>query len=266
VNVSLELRLVDAFASGPFTGNPAAVVFLDQPRDDAWMQHVAMEMNQAETAFVQSRGDGFGLRWFTPGAEVDLCGHATLASAHALWESGRLPADSPARFFTRSGWLGATREASGDITLDFPAVPCLATSAPANLDAVLGVRPEAVLDAGSDLLCVFADAAAVRALAPDFPAIARWPFRGVVVSAPGDRDGIDFVSRCFFPALAINEDPVTGSAHCALATYWGERLGKDVLVGFQASPRGGAVRCARQGSRMALTGGAVTTVRGSLEV
>jgi PhzF family phenazine biosynthesis protein len=259
------LHLIDAFADGPFTGNPAGVVLLDDPLPpDAWCQAVAMEMNQAETAFLTRRPEGFGLRWFTPLAEVELCGHATLAAAHFLWDTGVLAPGAAARFHTLSGELTAARDADGWITLDFPAIRSTEEDAPPTVAAALGVPLQAVLRGAYDLLCVVEDAALVRALAPDLAAIAHWDVRGVIATAPGDRSQADFVSRCFFPALGVPEDPVTGSAHCALAPYWAARLGRDVLVGEQASRRGGHVRCEVVGDRVRLAGRATTTLRGEL--
>lgn len=259
------IHLIDAFADGPFTGNPAGVALLaGSPRPDAWCQAVAMEMNQAETAFLTRRTDGFDLRWFTPVAEVDLCGHATLAAAHFLWDTGALATDVAARFHTRSGVLTATRDHAGWITVDFPAIHSTPVDAPRTVAAALGVMPRQVLRGDYDLLCVVDDARLVRALTPDLNAIASWDVRGVIITAPGDRDGIDMVSRCFFPALGVAEDPVTGSAHCALAPYWRGVLGRDTLVGEQASRRGGQVRCEVREHRVLLGGRAVTTLRGEL--
>jgi PhzF family phenazine biosynthesis protein len=262
--MSLALHLIDAFADGPFTGNPAAVVLLPKAQPVRWMQQVAMEMNQAETAFLLRQEGGFSLRWFTPNKEVDLCGHATLASAHYLWQEGHLEADAAARFHTRSGWLTAQRDPDGWITIDLPAIPSHRTEAPPDLATALGAEPREVLRGDFDLLCVLHDAATVRNLQPDLGAIARWDVRGVLVTAPGDVDGIDFVSRCFFPAFGVPEDPVTGSAHCALAIHWRDVFGRDDLVGYQASARGGTVRCAVVGDRVGLTGRAVTTLTGVL--
>lgn len=256
------MQLIDAFADGPFTGNPAAVTLLDAPRDDRWMQQVAMEMNQAETAFLLRQEGGFGLRWFTPAAEVDLCGHATLASAHYLWDQRHLPANQPARFHTRSGLLTARRTADGWITIDLPAISSTPAVVPPSLAAALGAQPHTVLRGSFDLLCVLENAAAVRTLTPDLAAITQLDVRGVLVTARGDTDAIDFVSRCFFPALGVPEDPVTGSAHCALAMYWRGVLGRNQLVGYQASARGGTVRCTIVGERVELTGRAVTTLAG----
>jgi PhzF family phenazine biosynthesis protein len=260
----LELHLIDAFSSGPFTGNPAAVVLLDHARPDSWLQQVAMEMNQAETAFLLRQDDGWSLRWLTPVAEVALCGHATVASTHFLWERGDLAVDQVARFHTLSGVLTAVRNAQGEITLDFPGIPSNPLAPPDDIAAVLGVTPRQTLRGRYDLLCVVDDAAAVRRLTPDLGAMAKWDARGVSVTAAGDQPGIDFVSRCFFPRLGVPEDPVTGSAHCALAVYWSRHLGRAKVTGYQASPRGGTVRCAVVGDRVHLSGRAVTTVRGQL--
>lgn len=260
----VPITLVDAFASGPFTGNPAAVVVLAREAPAEWMQAVAMEMNQAETAFVRRGSDArWLLRWFTPMAEVDLCGHATLATAHALWESGAVDAPTIA-FDTRSGRLTASRESAGMIALDFPAIASSRTDAPPACGEVLGIEPTEVLMGAFDLLCVLPDADAVQRLAPDLARIATWPVRGVLVTAAGSNREVDFVSRCFFPALGVPEDPVTGSAHCALAPWWAARLGKSDLVGVQLSRRGGRVACRVSGDRVELRGRAWTTVRGTL--
>lgn len=264
---------VDAFTDEPFRGNPAAVVPLDgEPRPDAWLAAVAAEMNLSETAFLRRRdgGDGFDLRWFTPAVEVDLCGHATLATAHVLWELGET-ADL-LRFFTRSGALTATRTASGEIELDFPATPPEPAEAPDGLVAALGAEPVRVTRTRFDYLVELADAAAVRELAPDLAVLRRLPVRGVAVTAagdgkpgkPGEPGGADFVSRFFAPADGVDEDPVTGSAHCALAPYWADRLGRSELLGYQASRRGGFVRVRLSGDRVILGGRAVTVLRGDL--
>ena len=261
----IRLHLIDAFADGPFTGNPAGVTLLEgTPPPDTWCQSVAMELNQAETAFITRQPEGFGLRWFTPMAEVELCGHATLAAAHYLWETGALAPEAPARFHTHSGLLTASRDGDGWITLDFPAIHSVAEDPPPTVAAALGSPVREVLRGAFDLLCLLQDAAAVRSLTPDLGAIAQWDVRGVIATAPTDRDGVDFVSRCFFPALGVAEDPVTGSAHCALAPYWAQVLGRTVLVGEQASRRGGHVRCEVVGNRVRLAGRAVTTLRGEL--
>jgi len=260
----LPLWQIDAFSSRPFAGNPAAVVLLETPRDDDWQQQVAAEMNLAETAFLTPMADGFGLRWFTPEVEVDLCGHATLASAHFLWQSGRLPRGTVARFHTRSGLLTASRDGEW-ISLDFPATPVSPAPPPAALAEALGVELLFVGRSIFDLLVVVSDAQTVRQLVPDLERLGgSVPARGIIVTAPGDEPGIDFVSRFFGPAVGVPEDPVTGSAHCALGPYWAERLGRTQLIGFQASKRGGTVRVDVRGERVLLGGQAVTVLRGEL--
>jgi PhzF family phenazine biosynthesis protein len=254
---------VDAFTDRPFAGNPAAVCLLPAERDAAWMQLVAREMNLAETAFLLRRGDGFDLRWFTPGAEVDLCGHATLASAHALWEGGDLPPEATARFQTRSGLLTAERR-DGLIWLDFPATPAVDAVAPDDLTAGLAATILSVGRTPFDYLVVLESEAAVRALVPDLGRLGRLPVRGVIVTAPSATDEQDFVSRFFAPAVGVPEDPVTGSAHCALAPYWADRLGRRDLRGYQASARGGLVQVRVRGERVLLGGQAVTVARGEL--
>lgn len=256
----MQVFVVDAFTDRAFAGNSAGVVLLDQPAEEAWMQSVAAELRHAETAFVVTGGEGpLPLRWFTPVAEVDLCGHATLAAAHVL--------GGDRRFDTRSGVLTCTAGADGWVEMDFPADPAEPAALPDDLRAALpGVD---VVDAGdgvSDLLVQVADAAQVRALAPDLAALARHGRRGVVVTAPGDRPGVDVVSRCFFPGIGVPEDPVTGSAHCTLASWWAPRLGRAALVGEQASPRGGTVRMVLDGERVRLAGRAVTVLAGELLV
>jgi PhzF family phenazine biosynthesis protein len=263
----MDLFLIDAFSARPFAGNPAGVCWLDQPVPDAWMQSVARELNQAETAFLAPENEGFRLRWFTPGYEVDLCGHATLASAHFLWETGRLDRAAPAVFHTRSGVLGATREADGRIALDFPATPPVAVDPPPGLLEALGAGAASVFRnqvTQADYLLALPSAADVRALAPDFARLRVFQCRGVIATAPGDTAGVDFVSRFFAPGAGIDEDPVTGSAHCTLAPYWADRLGRPNLVGYQASARGGTVGVELRGDRVKLLGHAVTVVRGSI--
>jgi PhzF family phenazine biosynthesis protein len=258
---------VDAFASSPFTGNPAAVCLLETPADPDWMQAVAAEMNLSETAFVHGRdesGGSFGLRWFTPKVEVDLCGHATLASAHVLWETERLAMEDPAKFETRSGTLSATRAgASGEaVELDFPADPVAAIAPDPGLLEALGVGARGAARGRIGWLLDLGDEPAVRAARPDFKKLAA--FDVAVLTAPSDDPAFDFVSRCFGPKFGIDEDPVTGSAHCALGPYWAERLGKQELNGYQASARGGAVRVRVDGDRTHLAGRAVTVARGEL--
>ncbi len=254
---------VDAFTDRPFKGNPAAVCVLSQPRDDQWMQQVAQEMNLSETAFVQRAADGFDLRWFTPTMEVDLCGHATLASAHALWEAGYLAPDAQARFHTRSGQLTATR--NGDIIeLNLPAMPVREVAPPAGLAEALEVVPEYVGANSFDVLVVVATEEEVRALRPDYGLLRALPVRGVIVTSRATTQGHDFVSRYFAPAVGIDEDPVTGSAHCALGPFWQERLGQDSFVAYQASARGGRLVVRVAGDRVILGGHAVTVFRGEL--
>jgi PhzF family phenazine biosynthesis protein len=266
----MRIRIVDAFTDKPFAGNPAGVVLLDEGwPDDGWLQQVAAEVNLAETAFALptpgDQGADWGLRWFTPATEVDLCGHATLAMAHVMYTTGA--AAGPVRFATRSGVLTVLPADDGAITLDFPTAALAAAPAPAGLAAALGAEPAEVIRTGAltDLLVVLADAKAVRGLAPDHAAIARLGGRGVIATAPADEGtDHDFVSRCFYPAVGIPEDPVTGSAHTALAPYWSARLGRDELTGFQASPRGGRVLTALRGDRVHLTGHAVAVIDGDL--
>jgi predicted PhzF superfamily epimerase YddE/YHI9 len=258
----VEIFQVDAFTARPFAGNPAAVCPLPGPVDDAWMQGLAREMNLSETAFLWPEGDSHRLRWFTPAVEVDLCGHATLASAHVLWESGVLERERQAAFDTRSGRL--TARAAGDvIVLDFPALPGEPAAAPPGLEVALGAPAVAVSRARFDLLVELDSAAAVRGLAPDHDALVGLDCRGVIVTARGD-EGYDFVSRFFAPACGIDEDPVTGSAHCQLAPYWAARLGRSKLRAFQASARGGEVGVELRGDRVELAGRALTVLRGRL--
>ncbi|WP_349264018.1 PhzF family phenazine biosynthesis protein [Longimicrobium sp.] len=256
---------VDAFAHRPFTGNPAAVCVLERPRDEGWMQAVAMEMNLSETAFLVRRDDGWDLRWFTPAVEVDLCGHATLASAHLLWQDGLLAEGDPARFHTRSGLLTARKDGEW-ISMDFPAKPAQAADAPEHLARALGVEPVYVGRSQFDLLVELESEAAVRTLDPDQSLLKQVEARGIIVTSRADGGGYDFVSRFFGPRVGVPEDPVTGSAHCVLAPYWARKLGRAGLVGYQASARGGTVRVRVDGDRVVLGGRAVTTLRGTLEV
>jgi PhzF family phenazine biosynthesis protein len=263
MNTSLPLYHVDAFADRPFSGNPAAVCLLPSPREGAWMQQVAAEMNLSETAFLLARADGFELRWFTPAVEVDLCGHATLASAHVLWETERLASHHPVRFHTRSGVLTCQRT-GGRIEMDFPSTPAIAQPGPAELSTALGATPRWVGKTRFDYLAELESEAAIRSLKPDFSRIAALGGRGFIVTARASSTGFDFVSRFFAPATGVNEDPVTGSAHCCLAPYWAERLGKEELTGYQASPRGGVVGVRVVGDRVRLRGNAVTVLRSEL--
>ncbi|GGS13182.1 oxidoreductase [Streptomyces aureoverticillatus] len=266
-----RLRIVDAFAERPFTGNPAGVVLLDAFPDDAWLQNVAMEVNHAETAFAHplpAGGDAdWALRWFTPATEVDLCGHATLATAHVLHTTGT--ATGPVRFATRAGVLVATAHDDGGLTLDFPTAPLTPAELPAAAVEALGAEPLSAHDTGphlGDLLIELADEKTVRALTPDHRALAQHSERGVIATALAEdpTKGYDFVSRGFFPGVGIDEDAVTGSAHTALAPFWTARLGRTDLTGLQASPRSGLVRTDLRGDRTLLTGRAVTVIEGDL--
>jgi predicted PhzF superfamily epimerase YddE/YHI9 len=267
-DAGLELVQIDAFTDRPFHGNPAAVCRLAEPRDDAFLQSVAAEMNLSETAFLSRRDDGgWDLRWFTPAIEVDLCGHATLASAHHLWQDGHAGEDEEIRFHTHSGVLTA-RRADGWIELDFPSLPPKPMGALPGLAAALGEELLWVGGNGSDLLVELASEAAVRNRCPDMAALRRLPARGVIVTAPAAAadGGYDFVSRFFAPAVGVDEDPVTGSAHCCLGPFWAERLGRDQVVGYQASARGGTVRVRVAGDRVVLAGRAVTVLRARLAI
>ena len=244
----LELQVIDAFADAPFTGNPAAVTVLDRFPPDEWMAKVAQEINLSETAFLVPRADGdHDLRWFTPLTEVDLCGHATLASAHVL--------GGTVRFHTRSGVLACRQGPEGRIEMEFPADPptfAAVDLALAGADLVWSGRGR------FDALLEVSDAGWVRRYVPDVGAIAGVDARCVIITAAGDRDGVDFVSRVFAPRVGINEDPVTGSAHCTLANHWARRTGSSEMVGYQASPRGGTVHTRVEGDRVVLAGRAIT--------
>jgi len=252
---------VDAFTDRPFAGNPAAVCILPLRRDAAWMQAVPREMNLPETAFVHRKGDYFDIRWFTPTVEVDLCGHATLAAAHVLWESETLAPDREVIFLSHSGLLKARKE-SDWIYLDFPATPASDASAPSDLIRALDVAPVYHGKNAFDYLIEVESEAILRRLKPNFGLLATVPARGVMVTAPSERPEYDFVSRFFAPAVGVDEDPVTGSAHCTLGPYWQRKLAKDEFVAYQASARGGVVRVKVRGDRVELGGQAVTVLRG----
>lgn len=261
--MGLTIYQVDAFADRPFAGNPAAVCILREYGEDDWMQRVAMEMNLSETAFLVRREDGFDLRWFTPAREVPLCGHATLASAHILWETDHLEPGEDARFSTLSGPLGAKR--SGDwIELDFPAEPEQEPVDHADVERALGVS---VKHAGKNRMYYLAEvdsAETVRSLKPDIALVDELPTQGITVTSVSDSPEYDFISRFFAPQSGVNEDPVTGSAHCLLGPHWEGRLGKREFIAYQASPRGGVVRVRLEGDRVYLGGQAVTVMRGEL--
>jgi PhzF family phenazine biosynthesis protein len=270
-----SIAVVDAFTATPYRGNPAGVCVLPASASDEWMQSVAIEMNHAETAFLvklsTGSADSYNLRWFTPGGEVDLCGHATLASAHYLWEIEALNVNQQARFQTRSGLLTADRlliNGTPWTELDFPSEPVSAATTPEGLATMLGADPVFVGRNRMDYLVELKDEQTVRSLRPDLRHIAHLSeaedVRGIIVTAAGTSGEADIVSRCFYPQLRIDEDPVTGSAHCALAPYWMHRLNKQEVVAFQASARGGWLRLRIAGDRVKLRGQAVTTLRGEL--
>jgi PhzF family phenazine biosynthesis protein len=264
--MKLPIYLVDAFADRPFTGNPAGVCLVSVPVDDDRMQQIAAEMNQAETAFLTKRADGdWRLRWFTPTVEVDLCGHATLASAHTLWETGRVSPGVPIRFHTRSGLLTCT-QADRRIVMDFPAEGIHKSEVPQELVLGLGCPIEFVGRNRMDYLVEVESAEQVVDLKPDLQWIAQVPCRGVIVTARSQDDSCDFVSRFFAPQSGVAEDPVTGSAHCALGPYWMPHLGRAELVGYQASKRGGYVRVTCTGDRVLLGGSAVTVISGETQI
>jgi PhzF family phenazine biosynthesis protein len=261
--MTLRIVQVDAFTSTPYTGNPAAVCVLPRPADERWMQQVAREMNLSETAFLVHETDAWGLRWFTPLVEVDLCGHATLASAHVLWEAGLVPPGTQARFNTKSGRLTADR--IGDrIEMDFPAQPDQPGAPPDSLLQALDVRARYIGKSRTDFIVEVATEDEVRALKPDFTLLRDTPARGVIVTSRATSPGFDFISRFFAPAAGVDEDPVTGSAHCCLAPFWGARLHKHEMTGYQASARGGVVAVRIAGDRVILGGQAVTVLRGEL--
>jgi PhzF family phenazine biosynthesis protein len=250
------LHVIDAFSNRPFSGNPAAVCLLDGPSDETWMKLVALEMNLSETAFLHPVDGGYSLRWLTPSMEVKLCGHATLASAFVLWETGVLKCDEHARFNTLSGWLTCKKNGSW-IEMDFPAVECEPVDAPQAIKDALGCEIVSCSLNEMDYLVEVANEKTLRRLKPDFTTLARLPIRGVIVTCRSESNEFDFVSRFFAPAAGIDEDPVTGSAHCALGPYWMAKLGKSELAAYQASKRGGIVKLSVQGERVLLQGQAV---------
>jgi PhzF family phenazine biosynthesis protein len=265
--MAIPIYQVDAFTAEPFKGNPAGVCLIPRPMEAVWMQGVAAEMNLAETAFPLREGDGFRLRWFTPKCEVKLCGHATLATAHILWETGVLAQGEEARFETLSGRLTARRD--GDLVeLDFPARPPR-PQPPDWADDVagaLGLKPVYIGMSAEDVLFEAADEAAVRTVQPDFASLRALPARGVIVTSRSSDRRFDFVSRFFAPAVGVDEDPVTGSSHTVLVPYWAQRLGKASLTAFQASARGGVLHLRLDGERVKIAGLAVTVIRGELVV
>lgn len=261
--MAIRIVQVDAFTSRPFAGNPAAVCVLPEPRPDQWMRDVAREMNLSETAFLTPQNGGYNLRWLTPAVEVDLCGHATVASAHVLWQDGHLPEGRQARFHTRSGLLTADRRGEW-IELDFPAKVAAPAQAPPELLRALGVQDAKYVGRNAfDYLVEVDSEETLRNLSPDHATLRKEPVRGIMVTARGTSQ-FDFVSRFFAPGSGIDEDPVTGSAHTALGPYWAEKLRKTEMTAFQASSRGGVVRVRVEGERVKLGGQAVTVMTGEL--
>lgn len=263
-NMKQIITQVDAFANKPFHGNPAAVCVLKRPQDEDWMQQVAAEMNLSETAFLVTENDGFNLRWFTPTVEVPLCGHATLASAHVLWSEGHLDTNQAANFYTKSGLLIAKRK--GDwIELDFPVNYSEIIEPPTSLQEILGVNYKSVSLNSLGYLVEVESAQVVKEMQPNFQQMKTLDIANVIVTSIGDGE-YDFVSRFFAPGLGINEDPVTGAAHCCLAPFWRERLNKDEFLAYQASSRGGVVKVYYPGEdRVFLAGQAITVMRGELQ-
>lgn len=261
--MGISIYQVDAFTNDIFRGNPAAVCLLHNASDDDWMQRVAAEMNLSETAFLYPLSKGFHLRWFTPKTEVELCGHATLASAHVLWETGILGENEEAIFHTRGGVLTARHE-NGWIEMDFPSCADIKTPTLSGLSAALGVEPSEVHQYGNLLLAQMETEEVVRSISPNFSLISHFPVSGIIVTAEASSDGYDFVSRVFAPKLGINEDPVTGSAHCCLAAFWKPRLKRDDFIAYQASQRGGVLSVRVHGDRVLIAGQAVTVFVGVL--
>ncbi|MEX0873664.1 MAG: PhzF family phenazine biosynthesis protein [Actinomycetota bacterium] len=259
----MRLIQVDAFTGMPFAGNPAAVCLMDGERDATWMQDVAAEMNLSETAFVTKQGGGFGLRWFTPAVEVDLCGHATLASAHALWEEGEVREDEIITFHTRSGPLTCHRR-TDRIEMDFPSRTVTEVEPPAGMVEALGVDPVSVWHSEVGYLVELAAEENVREARPDFARLGAIPDAWVCITSIATTGGFDFVSRFFAPQSGIDEDPVTGAAHCALADFWSVRSGRNEFRAYQCSKRGGVVHVSIDGDRVRLGGQAVTVLRAEL--
>jgi predicted PhzF superfamily epimerase YddE/YHI9 len=261
--MGLTIFQVDAFTDRIFAGNPAGVCVLSEQRDDEWMQNVAREMNLSETAFLLKQTESFNLRWFTPKVEVDLCGHATLASAHVLWENGFLKPDEQARFQTRSGVLTAERK--GDwIELDFPLLPDREASVPPGLTKALNAKPRYVGKSRFDYVVELDSEKIVRRMQPDFSLLRKIPIRGVIVTARSTSKPYDFICRMFAPKVGIDEDPVTGSAFCCLGPFWHQRLKKNEFLAYQASARGGVVRVRVEDKRVYISGRAVTVFRAEL--
>lgn len=263
--MEVPIYQVDAFTNQAFAGNPAAVCILEEAQHESWMQHVAREMNLSETAFLFKEKNDYNLRWFTPTTEVDLCGHATLASAHILWETSLLGLKEVAEFNTLSGRLKVRRKGD-EIELEFPATRVEPVTGPTELGEVLGIIPKFIGKTNTFYLVEAESERIVRELDPAFQELkTRFPDRAIIVTSIADSGEYDLVSRCFAPSLGIDEDPVTGSAHCCLGPYWSERFGRNELVAYQASERGGTLRVRVDGDRVFLSGRAVTVLRGTLE-
>jgi len=261
--MGLTIVQVNAFTKVPFAGNPAAVCVLPHPQEDDWMQKVAQEMNLSETAFLLKQDNGFSLRWFTPVVEVDLCGHATLASAHVLWTEGHLSPEQEIQFYTRSGVLTAKRQGEW-IELDFPAIPSKDVQILPALIKSLNVPIREVYENSVGFLVEVDSEKCVRVVQPKFELLCGLPVQGVIVTSRGDQSGYDFVSRYFAPMIGIDEDPVTGAAHCCLGPFWRDRLNKSEFFAYQASERGGEVKVRCDDNRVFLSGQAVTVLRGEL--
>ena len=262
--MKIPIYQADAFASGVFRGNPAAICPLDQWLPDELLQNIAAENNLSETAFIVQEPEGYRIRWFTPSTEVDLCGHATLATAHVFYE--HLGFDQPGlKFQSKSGWLKIARQADGRITMDFPAnKPTPVTEVPAGIFEGLKIAPAPVFRGAWDYLVLLENQAAIEALDPDFNTLAKAPCRGIIVTSKGDQ--VDFVSRCFYPQSGINEDPVTGSAHTIMVPFWSEKLGKTKMKAIQLSSRRGNLECELVGDRVLMSGHAVTYMKGEIEI
>lgn len=260
---------VDAFTDKPFRGNPAGVCLLEDPQSDSWMQDIAMEMNLSETAFLLKIKEGFSLRWFTPKTEVSLCGHATLASAHILWEEGILRLEEEAIFLTKSGKLVASNKDNG-IEMDFPSMSVQDADAPNSLIGALKIKPSYIgrylCSSGASYLIEVESEDVVKNMNPDFGKLRFEDAKAIIVTSISESSDYDFISRFFAPALGIDEDPVTGSAHCCLAPYWAPKLQKNELVGYQASKRSGVVHCRVSGNRVFLKGKAITIFKGELNI
>ena len=261
---SIPLYQVDAFSDRPFKGNPAGVCLLPEAQPESWMQAVAAEMNLSETAFLVKNGAVFDLRWFTPKTEIELCGHATLASAHILYEAGIVLANETICFHTLSGLLTATKRQDW-IELKFPVRKSTPIEEVEGVSDAVGSVPEETFVSAGNLLYVYQDEATIRSLTPDFSALARFDFHGLIVTAPAANPSFDFVSRFFAPAIGINEDPVTGSAHCTLAPFWQERLHKDDMTAYQCSARGGILKVRVSAERVYISGQAVTVFATALK-